>query len=171
MTGQTRPTALAATLLLGVAWLTSCAVDSTAPPSPAPPPESLPAPAVGPDPIEEIMVSERFLVFDDVEPPDGSGMSTDLAADELWIVAKASGGPFSSQAEASGRGTGSMMASRPRDDADGHPELVPLPLEHTAVDAAIAGHIGTVQVNQRFANPYDTRIEAVYVFPCPKRPP
>ncbi len=46
---------------------------------------------------------------------------------------------------------------------------VPLPLEHTAVDAAIHGYIGTVAVKQRFANPFDTKIEAVYVFPLPEK--
>jgi hypothetical protein len=34
---------------------------------------------------------------------------------------------------------------------------------------SIAGHISTVQVKQQFANPFDTKIEAVYVFPLPKK--
>ncbi len=47
--------------------------------------------------------------------------------------------------------------------------FVPLPLKHTAVDAAINGYIGTVNVKQAYENPYDTKIEAVYVFPLPEK--
>ncbi len=66
-------------------------------------------------------------------------------------------------------GSGAMVASVPSEaDASGT-KRVPLPLRHTAVDAAIAGHIGTVQVKQQFANPFDTKIEAVYVFPLPEK--
>ena len=42
-------------------------------------------------------------------------------------------------------------------------------MQHTAVDASIAGHISTVRVKQQFANPFDTKIEAVYVFPLPEK--
>ncbi|MBI2926383.1 MAG: VWA domain-containing protein [Verrucomicrobia bacterium] len=44
---------------------------------------------------------------------------------------------------------------------------VPLPLKHTEVKAAISGYIATVEVTQQFHNPYDAKIEAVYVFPLP----
>ena len=57
------------------------------------------------------------------------GRTRELAADELWIVAKASGEPSSGQAPSSDPGTGSMMASRPGDDPAASTELVPLPLE------------------------------------------
>ena len=66
-------------------------------------------------------------------------------------------------------GSGTMLAGFP---SPGKPELtrfVPLPLKHTAVDAAINGYIGTVNVKQEYANPYDTKIEAVYVFPLPEK--
>jgi len=43
-----------------------------------------------------------------------------------------------------------------------------LPLEHTHVDARLIGPIGRVHVQQRFTNPYDKVIEAVYVFPLPE---
>ena len=46
---------------------------------------------------------------------------------------------------------------------------VPLPLKHTAVDAAVKGYIGTVNVKQEYENPFDTKIEAVYVFPLPEK--
>lgn len=45
---------------------------------------------------------------------------------------------------------------------------VPLPLKHTDVKAKILGYIATVDVTQQFHNPYDSKIEAVYVFPLPE---
>jgi Ca-activated chloride channel family protein len=44
---------------------------------------------------------------------------------------------------------------------------VPLPLQHTDVRANLSGYIATVQVTQQFTNPFDAKIEAVYVFPLP----
>ncbi|MCP4593682.1 MAG: hypothetical protein GY842_23345, partial [bacterium] len=64
----------------------------------------------------------------------------------------------------------------PRDDRPGCGTLVckredkeiPLPLKHTDVDASISGYIATVEVTQQYHNPYDGKIEAVYVFPLPQ---
>ena len=42
------------------------------------------------------------------------------------------------------------------------------PLEHTDVEGWIVGDIAHVRVTQRFGNPYDDPIEAVYVFPLPE---
>ncbi len=42
-----------------------------------------------------------------------------------------------------------------------------LPLKHTDVKAQLTLHIGSVTVAQRYHNPYDSKIEAVYVFPLP----
>src|SRR5689334_20911414 len=42
------------------------------------------------------------------------------------------------------------------------------PLQHTDVDADIAGHITRVHVRQTFTNPLSSKIEAVYVFPLPQ---
>jgi len=41
------------------------------------------------------------------------------------------------------------------------------PLKHTQVKAKVAGNVSQVEVTQRFANPYTTALEAVYVFPLP----
>lgn len=41
------------------------------------------------------------------------------------------------------------------------------PLQHTDVHARISGYLASVDVEQRYANPYDKPIEAVYVFPLP----
>ncbi len=50
---------------------------------------------------------------------------------------------------------------------DGSPGAL-CPLEHTDVEAKIAGFITRVHVRQSFRNPYDRPIEAVYEFPLPQ---
>ena len=64
---------------------------------------------------------------------------------------------------------GHMVAIR---DAPDQPDKGPLtlPLKSTRVEAHIAGMVTTVKVIQEFGNPYDTPIEAIYVFPLPQRP-
>jgi Ca-activated chloride channel family protein len=42
------------------------------------------------------------------------------------------------------------------------------PLEHTDVEGWIVGDVAHVRVTQRFGNPYEEPIEAVYVFPLPE---
>ena len=66
-------------------------------------------------------------------------------------------------------GSGAMLTGFPSPGAPERIRFVPLPLRHTAVDAAINGYIGTVNVKQAYQNPYDTKIEAVYVFPLPEK--
>ena len=46
-------------------------------------------------------------------------------------------------------------------------QIVECPLKHTDVKANIAGFIARITVTQTFHNPYDEKIEAVYVFPLP----
>ena len=43
------------------------------------------------------------------------------------------------------------------------------PLEYTDVQVEIAGMIARVHVTQRFVNPYENKIEAVYTFPLSQR--
>lgn len=47
------------------------------------------------------------------------------------------------------------------------PRVIPVPLQHTDVNASIAGYIGSVNVKQQYHNPFDVKIEATYVFPLP----
>ena len=47
-------------------------------------------------------------------------------------------------------------------------EEIPLPLKHTDVSVQISAFIASVGVEQQYNNPYDTKIEAVYVFPLPQ---
>ncbi len=42
-------------------------------------------------------------------------------------------------------------------------------LKHTDVVVEITGNVAQVEVVQTFQNPYDRKIEAVYVFPLPDR--
>jgi Ca-activated chloride channel family protein len=49
------------------------------------------------------------------------------------------------------------------DDAE-----VIVPLEHTDVNGKVSAFVATVDVKQRFHNPYNTKIEADYVFPLPQ---
>lgn len=46
-------------------------------------------------------------------------------------------------------------------------KVVECPLRHTDVKADISGFIARVKVTQTFFNPFDEKIEAVYVFPLP----
>jgi Ca-activated chloride channel family protein len=57
-------------------------------------------------------------------------------------------------------GSGCLVAKLPD-------KMVPVPLKHTDVKAAIAGYVATVDVTQQYHNPYAEKIEAVYVFPLP----
>src|SRR5688572_23630175 len=78
--------------------------------------------------------------------------------DELWVIARSSE-PLSPTDEDS-PGSGALMT-----EIEG--KEIPMPLKHTDVRAYVSGYIGSVQVVQQFHNPYDTKIEAVYVFPLP----
>jgi Ca-activated chloride channel family protein len=46
-------------------------------------------------------------------------------------------------------------------------KLIPIPLKHTDVKAQVSIYIASVTVKQQYHNPYDSKIEAVYVFPLP----
>jgi Ca-activated chloride channel family protein len=84
--------------------------------------------------------------------------------EELWIIEKK---PQAADAQApkddQQPGSGALVAKMPQKPT----EMVPVPLKHTDVKASIAGYIATVDVTQQFHNPYQEKIEAVYVFPLP----
>jgi Ca-activated chloride channel homolog len=83
--------------------------------------------------------------------------------EELWVIAKAATNDIAATAAPERPGCGALMAKRP-----GVSEMVPVPLKHTSVVAGIDGYIATVDVTQQFHNPFDSKIEAVYVFPLPQ---
>jgi Ca-activated chloride channel family protein len=88
--------------------------------------------------------------------PKGSFPSAD---EELWVIARYS----NSSGERSDDipRSGSLMTRYEERE-------VALPLKHTDVQASICGYIGSVRVTQQFHNPYDGKIEALYVFPLPE---
>src|SRR5690606_7445069 len=66
-------------------------------------------------------------------------------------------------------GSGTLLASFPAGPDELAAQELPLPLKHTSVTAQIRGYVGTVDVVQQFENPYDEKIEAVYLFPLPEK--
>ncbi|MCA9083995.1 MAG: VWA domain-containing protein [Planctomycetaceae bacterium] len=82
--------------------------------------------------------------------------------EELWVIAKAANSR-ERISDSDAPGSGCLMATLPNET-----EQVPVPLKHTAVEGNIDGYIATVDVTQQFHNPYDSKIEAVYVFPLPQ---
>jgi Ca-activated chloride channel family protein len=104
-------------------------------------------------------------------PPQGQQIAppriiTPLQDEELWIISKpASQQPQNVLAAPDDRdpGSGALLA-RVADK----PEQIPVPLKHTDVKASIDGYIATVDVTQQYHNPFNEKIEAVYVFPLPQ---
>lgn len=84
--------------------------------------------------------------------------------DEIWIIQK----PASWDAAKADDipGCGSLLAGFEPDTPQD--KLVPVPLKHTDVHVHIGGLIASTVVTQQFVNPYDAKIEAVYVFPLPQ---
>jgi Ca-activated chloride channel family protein len=93
--------------------------------------------------------------------PPSPTLRTDVAAGptggtEVWVIERLSGliGP------AGDVHAGLVTRVAERD--------VPLPLERTDVKGKVGLHVASVTMAQRFTNPYDGKIEAVYVFPLPQ---
>ena len=84
-----------------------------------------------------------------------------VTADEIWVIAKAETQAVPPSEDTPG--CGAMLAKLPEEEKE-----IPLPLKHTDVKGQISGYIATVDVTQQFHNPYDEKIEAVYVFPLPQ---
>ena len=85
-----------------------------------------------------------------------------MPGEELWVIARGTDPAAQTQAADERPGCGALMARLPNVEKE-----VPVPLKHTSVVANIDGYIATVDVTQQFQNPYDSKIEAVYVFPLP----
>lgn len=81
--------------------------------------------------------------------------------EELWVIAKGVSSP-SPEPNGSRPGCGCLMAIRPEQTVQ-----VPVPLKHTNVVGNIDGYVSSVTVTQQFHNPFDSKIEAIYVFPLP----
>jgi Ca-activated chloride channel family protein len=79
--------------------------------------------------------------------------------EELWVISKSLFATESIGTNANQTAGSLICQIQDRD--------VALPLKHTDVKAAISGYIASVDVTQQFHNPYDQKIEAIYVFPLP----
>ena len=87
--------------------------------------------------------------------------------EELWIIATAPRiDPPTGTDEVDYPGSGALVVKPAEGEDKG---TVPLPLKHTDVSAAVTGYVGTVDVTQQFENPFDEKIEAVYMFPLPEK--
>lgn len=80
--------------------------------------------------------------------------------DEIWVIARPE---TQITTDEDTPGCGALLAKFPSEDKE-----IPLPLKHTNVNGEIIGYIATVEVTQQFHNPYNEKIEAVYVFPLPQ---
>jgi Ca-activated chloride channel homolog len=98
--------------------------------------------------------------------PGGSTLLSQLQpGEEIWVIQTSSA---VTETEDDEPGSGTMLALvAPRGGAT--TTEVPLPLRHTDVHAVVTGYISAVDVTQQFENPYDEKIEAVYLFPLPEK--
>jgi Ca-activated chloride channel family protein len=104
--------------------------------------------------------------FVGMRPGGDTLLSQVQPGEELWVIQTAQ--PATAPAEDTEPGSGTMLAFvAPGRGAQ--PVEVPLPLRHTDVRAVVTGYISTVDVTQQFENPYDEKIEAVYLFPLPEK--
>ncbi|MCI0432319.1 MAG: hypothetical protein L0271_01530, partial [Gemmatimonadetes bacterium] len=98
--------------------------------------------------------------------------SSPRSIDEVWVIAKPQADVVAAAPVVQDEvpGCGSMVCvpplPAPQPQAT-EPAFVALPLKHTDVRASISAFIASVDVTQQFHNPYDGKIEAVYVFPLP----
>jgi Ca-activated chloride channel family protein len=92
--------------------------------------------------------------------------------EEVWVIVKpdkSAAAPAPAPAgDDSVPGCGALMCRTPGGEPQAPPKDVALPLKHTEVHSRIDAYIASVEVTQQFHNPYESKIEAVYVFPLPE---
>ncbi|MFN8817689.1 MAG: VIT domain-containing protein [bacterium] len=104
-----------------------------------------------------------------VQLPDVAGGMPD-ASEEVWVIRRFVPERQQRRADApvggeDAPGFGAMVTTV--SDASGT-RLIPIPLQHTGVNAQVAGIVSSTTVVQQYANPFSGKIEAVYVFPLPE---
>ncbi|MEW6306001.1 MAG: VIT domain-containing protein [Verrucomicrobiota bacterium] len=120
---------------------------------------SAPSRTLHPAPAKGITQIPSQAALQPVVDRNDSPFRSISSTDEMWIIAREK-----------------FLDSAPTDDLPGGGGLlakiadqeVPVPLKHTDVQASISAYIATVEVTQQFHNPYNEKIEAVYVFPLPE---
>jgi Ca-activated chloride channel family protein len=101
------------------------------------------------------------------EPPDAKGVavlkryqfSAPPTEEEIWVIKRPSRAEKGRDEKSPG--CGALMTSQNKKN-------IPLPLKHTSVEANVAGFVAQVSVKQEFQNPFNEKIEAVYIFPLPE---
>ena len=170
-------------LVAVLAGIGACTVATSHPPMPAPAPQPEPssAGAVYQPPDQELWViakpTEEMTVVTDAIATDQVFTATLQQGRSAYEAEALSHGGATASATAAELevsdldllGAGAMVASFPPGAEFRRPRFIPLPLKHTDVEAVIRGYISTVGVKQRFENPFDTKIEAVYLFPLPEK--
>ncbi|MEZ6041930.1 MAG: VIT and VWA domain-containing protein [Planctomycetaceae bacterium] len=112
---------------------------------------------------ERRMRTETILGrFPDPDAKSGGRIGEPGPGEELWVIAKADINT-TALPDTETPGCGALMATLPNETRQ-----VPVPLRHTNVVGNIDGYIATVDVTQQFHNPYNSKIEAVYLFPLPQ---
>jgi Ca-activated chloride channel family protein len=116
-------------------------------------------------------VMQRSAPFDVHSAVGDNALASVGPGEELWIIAAPSRAPARDRREDDSPGSGAMVASFANDieEETGSAREIPLPLKHTEVQASISGYISTVNVRQKFENPFNEKIEAVYMFPLPEK--
>jgi Ca-activated chloride channel family protein len=94
---------------------------------------------------------------------DASALARLGAGEELWVIARADWNAGSEPPAPEPAPRCGLNAKKPGSD-----EEIALPLTHTDVKASVAGYIASVAVTQQYQNPYQEKIEAIYVFPLPQ---
>lgn len=83
--------------------------------------------------------------------------------EELWVIVKPERAASVAEQGDQVPGCGMLLGKLPT-----AAEQVPVPLKHTDVSAEVTGYIVTVDVRQQYHNPFNEKIEAVYMFPLPQ---
>ena len=112
------------------------------------------APTPTPPPPPTGSVASRLA---GTKSPDDWRLTALSPTTELWIIERSDGSEITSEYAAP-----QLKAVLP-----GKTEEIPLPLRHTDVHGRVDAFIATVDVRQGYHNPYQEKIEAVYVFPLP----
>ena len=110
-----------------------------------------------PVPDEELWVISKF------DGQDASAGADHPATNDTGVAVETEDGDLSEPP-----GCGSLVCLPPAPAGTQEQKLIPIPLKHTEVSAQISAYISSVNVRQQFHNPYDGKIEAVYVFPLPQ---
>lgn len=117
---------------------------------------------------QPLPIMESLVTFSKKRQPSEKQQSSKpgriFAGTELMIIAREEElGKLERPGADETPGTGAMLVKGDTDQ-----DLVPMPLKHTDVRAHVDGYISSVELTQQFHNPYDEKIEAVYVFPLPQ---